>query len=95
MRYYYEFKEKISQKIATRDWKWLLAMGIFAYIGIKILANILGGAWGVTTGIVSIVLIPIKIIIGLISAFAGLLFVIFLIGFVVSWFAGRGLSRRM
>jgi hypothetical protein len=82
------FVDEFKMRYRNRDWKWLLAIGIFALIGVKILGRVLGGSVGFASGLISVFLIPVKIILVLASALAGVAFVIFLIGFVGSWIAG-------
>ena len=90
MRFIDEFK----MRYRNRDWRWLLAIGIFALIGVKILAKLLGGTFGFASGLLSVFLIPVKILLVLISALAGVAFVIFLIGFIVSLFTGSHYGGR-
>lgn len=87
------FVDTLKMKIEMRDRKWLLAVGIFALIAVKFTLRLLGGAGSFSAGLISVFLIPIKILMVLIAGIAGIVFMIFCIGFIGSLIAGRRTGR--
>ena len=83
------FADEFKMRYQNRDWRWLLAIGIFAMIGIKILSRLMGGSIGFASGLISVFLLPIKLLLLVVSALAGIAFVIFAIGFFGALISGR------
>ena len=81
-------REVCKMRYHNRDWRWLLAIGIFALIGLKVAGRILGGSMSFASGLVAVFLLPVKILLVLASALAGVAFVIFAIGFFGAWISG-------
>ena len=82
------FADEFKMRYHNRDWRWLLAIGIFALIGLKVAGRILGGSMSFASGLVAVFLLPVKILLVLASALAGVAFVIFAIGFFGAWISG-------
>ena len=87
------FVDTLKMKIEMRDWRWLMAAGIITLIAVKFTLRLLGGAGSFSAGLISVFLIPVKILMVLIAGIGGIVFMIFCIGFIVSLMTGRRMGR--